>query len=497
MRPALAAGGLALVVLVVSGGQARQPLRKTDLIRHLSGSALSKAEIADLIRRNCLSFTPTERDRADLRALGADAGIMARIDGCLRRETRAALRVREIPTSVTAEAGDEASIVVKVGRGIEVERGVRLVLRGSSRIPGGPGRDVEAVTNGLGVATFRVAAGSTPGTYALAVVNASGEALEGRTTLSLETTPAGGVRAEVRPARIEIRPGDDRRVPVTIRVTDGRGSPLAGEAIDLRAAAGRRAVQSGRSNAQGEAVIAVPLSQYAGGTTLEVRVRGQVLGTVEVALPAILSTSRTGFVSGMGQRGRVGMRLALPLVFEARDTANAPIAGRTVVFLAAGARLEQTSLVTDTMGRAQTYVRLGEKAGPVIVSARIGVIERQAALFAVPGPPARLVVTCGGRSVEERLTIPADTLAALWVMVHDALGNPVPLTALRASVGDDDVLRQVRTSADSLQGVIVFRPGRGGGTTNLALQASGVRATFVAVVQRRTAPGGARVAVCG
>jgi hypothetical protein len=495
MRSAVGAGGLALL-LVVTGGQTRQPLRKTDLIRHLSGSALGKPEIADLIRRNCLSFTPTERDRADLRALGADAGIMARIDECVRRDTRAPLRIQELPASVTAEAGGEATIVVKVGRGVEVERGARLILRGSSRIPGGPSRDLEAATNGLGVATFRVPAGTAPGTYPLTIASAAGETLAGRTAVSLETTPAGGVRAEVRPARIEIRPGEDRRVPVTILVTDGRGNPLGAQAIDLRAAGGgRRPVLSGLSSAQGEAVIAVPVIQYGGGTTLEVRVRGEVVGTVALVLPAVLSTSRTGFVSGMGQRGRVGTRLPQPLVFEARDTANAPIAGRTVVLLAAGARLEQTNAVTDTAGRVQAYVRLGEKAGPVIVSARVGVIERQVALFAVPGPPARLVVTCGGRAVDERITVPADTLAALWVMVHDALGNPVPLTALRASVGDDDVLRQVRVSADSLQGVIVFRPGRGGGTTNLALQASGVRATFVAVVQRRTA--GPRVPVCG
>jgi len=221
MRPALVpaarrALAIALWGLMAGGGasaaQTRQPLRKSDLIRHLTGSALSKREIADLIRLNCLSFSPTDRDRSDLRALGADAGILRSIDGCLRRSAPAPLRVAPAQPSVAAEVGSEATIAVRLTRGTEVARGERLLLLGSSRIPGGPRRDVEATTNGLGVATFRLPAGTTPGTYRLLVVGAGGQQLEGRAAIALEATPPGGLQAEARPARIEIRAGDDRRV---------------------------------------------------------------------------------------------------------------------------------------------------------------------------------------------------------------------------------------------------------------------------------------------
>ena len=63
--------------------QRAEPLRKTDLIRLLTGGALSNREIADLVRRDCLSFTPTARDRQDLEALGADSVILGRIDACV------------------------------------------------------------------------------------------------------------------------------------------------------------------------------------------------------------------------------------------------------------------------------------------------------------------------------------------------------------------------------------------------------------------------------
>src|SRR6266566_4270763 len=73
-----------LVVLLLGtaprvDAQTSEPLRKTDLIRLLSGGALSHREIADLIGRNCVSFTPTTRDRIDLAALGADSLMLCRI----------------------------------------------------------------------------------------------------------------------------------------------------------------------------------------------------------------------------------------------------------------------------------------------------------------------------------------------------------------------------------------------------------------------------------
>jgi len=64
------------------------PLRKSDLVRLLSGSVMSQQEIAQLVTRNCLTFTPTDRDRADFRLLGAEAPVLDALDGCARRATR-------------------------------------------------------------------------------------------------------------------------------------------------------------------------------------------------------------------------------------------------------------------------------------------------------------------------------------------------------------------------------------------------------------------------
>ena len=72
------------------------PLKKSDLIRLLSTS-LPPAEIADLVQRRCVSFVPSSRDKADLRALGADDQLLRRLDECARKVAplRATAQLRE------------------------------------------------------------------------------------------------------------------------------------------------------------------------------------------------------------------------------------------------------------------------------------------------------------------------------------------------------------------------------------------------------------------
>src|SRR5438093_4517359 len=90
----------ATVTLLVS--QQAHPLRKSDLIRLLSGSTFSQDEIAGMVRRTCLSFAPSGRDRADFTALGASAAVLKEIDTCGRKTTAlpgAPLPRKALPTT--------------------------------------------------------------------------------------------------------------------------------------------------------------------------------------------------------------------------------------------------------------------------------------------------------------------------------------------------------------------------------------------------------------
>src|SRR3989442_1769735 len=90
MRPALRAAVLLVLAGHLCAAAARgqrggtEPLRKVELVRLLGSRAISTAQVVTLVRRNCVAFRPSERDRADLRAAGADDAVLAAIDQCLR-----------------------------------------------------------------------------------------------------------------------------------------------------------------------------------------------------------------------------------------------------------------------------------------------------------------------------------------------------------------------------------------------------------------------------
>jgi hypothetical protein len=312
-----------VVMALVAGTAAAQqaePLRKSDLVRLLAGGAVSKAEIANLVRRSCLTFTPSARDRADLEALGADSAIMLRIDECVRRAA----------------------------------------------------------------------------------------------------TPAPPV---VRPA-----PRRSPSLPVSPRPSP---SP---------------------------------------------------------PVPRVLSPERTAFVSGGGQRGRVGTELPLPVVFEVRDTANVPLAGQEVSFSGSNARVAPERAVTDSTGQIRVKVVLGPRALAATVRARIAAWERQVSMLAVPGPPERVVVRCGANAVQGRVVVRAGAAARLEVAVHDTYGNELPVTGLRAVVGDERSLRVTGVSGEGSRGILTI-DARRAGSTSLAVFASGLRAG-VTIAVSETGPAG-------
>jgi len=297
------------------------PLRKSDLVRLLSGSVMSQQEIAQLVTRNCLTFTPTDRDRADFRLLGAEAPVLAALDGCARRATRPPPK------------------------------------------PAAPPRPIV-------------------------------------------TQPA------VAAARPSLPPPP----------------------------------------------------------------------------PARVAADRSGFVAGGGQAGPAGARLPRPLVFEARDSLGAPLAGQAVTFTGINARIEPPTLPTDAEGRVHVAVILGERAGSAIVLAVAGDVEKQAAFRVSVGAVTQLVVACGAAELSGRVVLRPDTIAVLRVTARDAYGNGTRVTGLRAAVADARILRVQRIAEDSVVGTVALKPDQAG-TTSLAVIANGLRQYVTVTVPPRAAPG--------
>jgi hypothetical protein len=472
---------IALAGAVVSGAaqsQPPRPLSKSDLVRLLSGNTLGKDEITAILRKNCTTFTPSERDRVDLRAVGADEAMLRAIANC--RRAADALLVRVPAEEIAGAAGGEATVRVEVRRGNGAPApGLALVLAGSGSIPGGAGKDAEATTDERGMAVFAVALGSAVASYTLTVATASGDALGGRTSVSVAARPAGPFRAEVRPRRLELASGSEHTVAVALR--DALGNTVGGQRLDLVAPGGAAVTQSATTDARGQATFTLSAAAFRGNAHLLLRAGGRVVDSVEVVLPPPVAPGRTGFVAGQGQRGRVGTRVSQVLVFEVRDTANAGVADQPVTVTGDNAVVEPDRDRTDANGRVVIRVRLGERAGPATIVARVGTIERQATLVALPGPATRLRLTCGAE-LASRVMIPADTTSTVTVAAADAYGNAVPPGGVRVWVGDRKVVDVARVGGAGDLAQVTLR-GRSAGSTNLAFTAAGVRADFVAVVQ--------------
>jgi hypothetical protein len=72
-------------------------------------------------------------------------------------------------------------------------------------------------------------------------------------------------------------------------------------------------------------------------------------------------------VDGDGQIGRVGETLEAPLEVVVTDTAGEPVRGAAVVFeltsAGDGAEISPSSTTTDSAGRAEAHMTLGDKVG--------------------------------------------------------------------------------------------------------------------------------------
>ena len=121
--------------------QEAEPLQKSDVIRLLTGTTYTRAEVAGIVRQSCLSFTPTERDRSDFRALGADDSVMAAIDGCGQTPMATpALQLTMERRIFDVTAGDTIRVLATVNRGSAGESGLRLRPQRQRRAPRGIGR---------------------------------------------------------------------------------------------------------------------------------------------------------------------------------------------------------------------------------------------------------------------------------------------------------------------------------------------------------------------
>jgi len=480
-----------LALLIIQGSQ---PLRKTDVIRLLSNPLISRREVADLIRRNCVAFRPTPRDWADLRDFGADSDVLNSIGGCATSADRRApaslpLAATLIPARLVATVGGEAVARVQVRRGDAPQAGVPLVLRGSSGIPGGPPQDAQAVTDASGIALFRFFVGRVPASYTLQVVTGSGAAISGTPPLEVVVGSAVPAVAAVQPGRVDLRAGERGPISLLVTVRDSLGNPVPGEAVSLRPDGPDMGVatETRSTDSLGRAAFPIERAAVRRRGKLTIRVRGQPLASVDVVRTDMVAPATTGFLSGMGQRGTARTRLSEPLVFQVRSNLGRPLVGKVVSFRAVNADVEGDSVLTDSAGLARVGVTLGKQAGPALVTATVDSLQRQAALSVDPGPATGVILERDGTRVDAgSMTVPVGRPFVVRVSAQDAYGNVVPMANLARLIQSvrsrfnlkSTLLRVVSVESDGGAATVTFRP-EGVGQVDLTIAGATVSVTIV------------------
>ena len=429
--------GVALAALAAPGAaQSPPPLDKPELIRLLTNPLFAQTEVADVVRRSCLTFRPTERDWADLRNAGASGEVIASAAACdsRRAAAAAAANVEAIqpitavaqPAEIVTTAGTGASVRVRLSRGRTPLRRTALALRGTTSL--GMARDASATTDDSGIAVFRLPAVSRAGTHHFEIRTGGGATLPGQPAVLYAIRSAKVGRLRVTPDYVAFR-GGDTTAAIVAAVTDSLGNPVSGEPVEMSGGTGGPLTSI--SDSTGRATFAVTPTSVPRGGSVQIRVRGLAPAELEIAAPAGLSGVNTGFQPLPTTSGPVGSPLGQPLIFSVRTVQGAPAVGRTVRFRTLNARVTPDSAVLDSTGRVRVDVVLGTRAGESAVFASIDSVERVVTLRAQPGPIDTLILDRNGEVVNGRsVTVPVSTLFTLRLRARDIYGNLTSIDAL-------------------------------------------------------------------
>jgi len=405
----------------------------------------AQAEVADVVRRSCLTFRPTERDWADLRTAGAGREVIASAAACENRRTGSPrpsigagtepaafvpMTAVAMPSELVTSAGTPALVRVRLSRGRTPMGRISLVLTGTTAL--GFSRDVTAVTDDSGIAVFRLPPVARAGTYQFEIRTSTGNSFPGQPGVFFSVRAARPSRLRLNPETIDFgRTGDSATVVAT--VTDSVGNAISGELVELNSGSGTPL--SSLTDSDGRATFVVAANAVNRGSVAYVRVRGLAPADLEIAAQAGLSGVNTGFLPVSSNRAAVGSALAEPLIFKARTVQGTAARGRSVRFRALNALVHPESAVLDSTGRVVVQVVLGIRAGEAAVFATIDSVERIMVLRADPGPIDTLILERNGESVNGRsIVVQVGTPFALRLRAHDLHGNETSMDALSAAL---------------------------------------------------------------
>ena len=221
--------------------------------------------------------------------------------------------------------------------------------------------------------------------------------------------------------------------PVGVRVTDATGRLLVGVTVTWTALDGGSGQGLAvRTDSAGEARARWVLGGRAGTQ----HIRAQVGGGRSIPPLMITATVLPGaphgvtVVSGDHQESTVGAELSKSIVLRVADSAGNPVADAPLALAISAGSLTDSSVHTDSTGKATLRWRLGRGTGSYTLSARVMGNDHAApaVVTAKASPDAPEVLTIDATSTKGKVHALQRSIVAI---VKDVYGNPIPDVPLR------------------------------------------------------------------
>jgi len=184
-------------------------------------------------------------------------------------------------------------------------------------------------------------------------------------------------------------PGQTLPLALLALVTDAFGNPLPNTPVSFAVspAGGVKLTNvSSVTDNSGRASAQVTLGSTA-GTPKVIVTAGTATATFNLTIAVPIAGISA--LSGSGQTAIVGMAFASPLVVQAVNTNNSPVAGISIAFAvtSGSATLSAASATTGSNGQASVNVTAGSAAGNIVVTASASGFSAQFTLVAKPVAP--------------------------------------------------------------------------------------------------------------
>ncbi len=315
--------------------------------------------------------------------------------------------------------------------------------------------------------------GDDPGSQSLL---ASVENIDSVTTIAAEADPvARNTRVTPISTSLRARAGEVLGDSVGVLVTDSTGRILPGVPVRWIALDGTVDAVSARTDSSGVARAKWKLSSKTGTQHLHALVgaAGSHVPAVQLDAAALSGpAARIVVVSGDRQQASAGKVLGKPIVVRVVDANGNGSADVSVVLSLSGGDVQDTSLVTDSLGYARTHWTMGNEAGDYTLAAHVDGLKKllKVSAHATAAAAANLSFDDAPAGKSTRGT------RRLVALVTDIYGNPVSEARVTFSVKSGAV-SPARAVTDS-HGRVMLRWMVGPGSNEQTLKGS-VRGTDV------------------